>query len=225
MTVQTFIDQRDIREVLHFTTNRGLVGTLASRALKSRFRLPEDQYLQHILHVNAAVRPEESEYFDKSENSLDYVNLSISEINRRYFEVSERWHKDGDVWWAILSFDAAVMTHDNVVFATTNNSYDSCRRGRGEEGLSALFAPVIDRKKATAWKASWKAYRGIRTAELPTCEQAEVLYPAAVSTDFLRRVYVREEEHQDQVSGWLEEFGLRGVEVVWSQPKFAGKKN
>ena len=220
MTIRQIIDERGIAEVLHFTTHKGLVGTLASRALQSRYRLPEDQYLQHILHVNAAVRPEANAFFDKSDNWLDYVNLSISEINRRYFEVSERWHADGDVWWAILSFDPVVMTHENVVFATTNNAYDLCERERGAPGLNALFAQSIGRKAP-----SWRVYRGARSTELPTCEQAEVLYPAAVSTDFLRRVYVREEEHQDQVAGWLEEFGSASVEVVWSQSKFLGKKN
>jgi hypothetical protein len=220
MTIQAIIDERSITEVLHFTTHRGLVGTLASRALKSRHRLPKDQYLQHILHVNAAVRPEASAFFDKSDNWLDYVNLSISEINRRYFEFSEKWHADGDVWWAILAFDAAVITHENVVFATTNNAYDLCQRARGVEGFEALFAPVVGRKTP-----SWRALRGIRSAELATCEQAEVLYPGSVSTDYLRRVYVREEEYQDQVAGWLEEFGLAGVEVVWSPLKFLGKKN
>ncbi|MFQ3894669.1 DarT ssDNA thymidine ADP-ribosyltransferase family protein [Sphingobium sp. R-7] len=220
MTVQEIIDQRGIQEVLHFTTHRGLVGTLASGALQSRYRLPEDKYLQHILHVNSAVRPEAGAFFDKSDNWLDYVNLSISEINRRYFEVSQRWHADGDIWWTILSFDAVVMTHENVVFASTNNSYDLCLRERGGEGLNALFAAMVKRKSP-----SWTAYRGDRASELPTCEQAEVLYPAAVPMDFLRRVYVREEEHQDQVSGWLEEFGKPAVEVVWSPQKFLGKKN
>lgn len=221
MTIREIVERRELCEVLHFTTQRGLVGTLASKVLKSRYRLPRDKYLQHILYPNAAVRPETSAFFDKSDNWLDYVNLSISEINRRYFEVSERWHAEKDVWWAILSFDVTVMTHADVVFATTNNSYDMCARNSGPEGLNALFAPVIDRKSAT----SWKAFRSGRAMALPTCEQAEVLYPTAVSTDFLRRVYVREEEHQDQVSGWLEEFGLPGVEVVWSPTKFLGKKN
>ena len=209
MTVEEIIERRGIYEVLHFTTNRGLVGTLASGALKSRHRLPEDKYLQHILHVNAAVRPEAGAFFDKSDNWLDYVNLSISEINRRYFEVSQHWHLQGDVWWTMLSFDAIIMTHEGATFATTNNSYDRCHRARGAAGLNALFAPVIGRKSP-----SWSVARGNRTAELPTCEQAEVLYPAAVATQFLRRVYVREEEYQDQVTGWLEEFGLPEVKVV-----------
>lgn len=220
MSIQTIINNRGITEVLHFTTNRGLVGILCSSALKSRYMLPSDKYLEHILHVNAAVRPEASELFDKSDNWLNYVNLSISEINRRYFEFSQNWHTTGDVWWVILSFDAVVMTHENVVFTTTNNSYDMCTRERGAVGLDAVFASRIERKSP-----SWHVCRSWRTAELPTCEQAEVLYPTEVSTKFLRRVYVREEEHQDQVVGWLAEFGLVSVEVEWSPSKFEGKKN
>lgn len=220
MTIQAIIDERQLTEVLHFTTHRGLVGTLASHSLKSRFRLPKVAYLAHILHVNAAVRPEASAYFDKSDNWLDYVNLSISEINRRYLDVSEKWHAGGQVWWAILSFDPVILTHDNVVFATTNNSYDQCVRERGAAGLSALFAPMIERKKP-----SWRVFRGLRAAELTTCEQAEALYPGEISTDFLRRIYVREEEYQDQVAGWLEEFGLQDVQIVWSPQKFMGKQN
>ena len=220
MSVRQIIADREIEEVLHFTTHRGVVGTLASHALKSRYRLPEDKYLQHILHVNASVRPEASAFFDKSDNWLDYVNLSISEINRRYFEVSERWHEAEDIWWAILAFDPAIMTHDGVVFATTNNSYDLCVRAGKSKGLSALFETPIGRKLP-----SWKAYRGARGPNLPTCEQAEVLYPGEVSTEHLVRVYVREEEYQDQVAGWLEEFEIPNVEVVWSPSKFIGKKN
>lgn len=220
MSIQTIINNRGITEVLHFTTNRGLVGILCSSALKSRYMLPSDKYLEHILHVNAAVRPEASELFDKSDNWLNYVNLSISEINRRYFEASERWHNNDNVWWVILSFDAVVMTHENVVFTTTNNSYDLCTREQGAAGLDAVFAPCIKRKLP-----NWQVYRTGRTAELPTCEQAEVLYPLEVSAEFLRRVYVHEEEHQDQVAGWLAEFGLTSVKVEWSSSKFEGKPN
>ncbi|MER8503908.1 DarT ssDNA thymidine ADP-ribosyltransferase family protein [Mesorhizobium sp. M0204] len=219
MSIHEVIAAREITELLHFTTNRGIVGTLASNALLSRFKLPQDKYLEHVLHVNAAVRPEAAAFFDKSHNWLDYVNLSISEINARYFAVSNRWHHDKDVWWGILGFDPQIMTHEGVVFATTNNSYDCCIRQSAVEGLERLFAPTIDRK------GTWKAWRGSRGARLPTCEQAEVLYPAAVSTEFLRRIYVRKEEHQDQASGWLREFGYRGVDVVLSSQKFIGKPN
>jgi hypothetical protein len=219
MTIEHIIAERGIRELLHFTTNRGVVGTLASKALLSRFRLPQDKYLEHVLHVNAAVRPEAAEFFDKSQNWLDYMNLSISEINNRYFQVSERWHRGADVWWGILAFDPQIMTHDGVVFATTNNSYNRCLRQCGVAGLEALFVPHIHRKD------TWSVFRGLRQSPLPTCEQAEVLYPQAVSTAFLRRIYVREDDHHDQASGWLREFGFHHVEVILSPQKFAGKPN
>lgn len=220
MTIAATITARGIHELVHFTTNRGIVGTLASRALLSRYRLPQEKFLQHILHVNAANRPEAGAFFDKSQNWLDYVNLSISEINRRYFDVSQRWHLGNDVWWCILAFDPVIMTHSGVVFATTNNSYDRCSRTSGLAGLDALFAPLIHRKSP-----NWSVRRGIRTAELPTCEQAEVLYPEAVPIEFLRRIYVRQEQQHDQASGWLGEFGFPGVEVVLSLRKFDGKQN
>ncbi|MBB4152760.1 hypothetical protein GGQ80_000636 [Sphingomonas jinjuensis] len=220
MTIANLLVSRGISELLHFTTNRGIVGTLASGALLSRYKLPEEKYLKHILHVNAANRPEAGAFFDKSENWLDFVNLSISEINNRYFQVSQRWHLGADVWWGILSFDAVIATHPGVVFGTTNNSYDRCIRAGGAAGLNALFGPLIGRKSP-----NWSVTRGLRGPALPTCEQAEVLYPTAVPAEFLRRIYVREGDHHDAVSGWLAEFGFDAVEVVLSPEKFAGKPN
>ncbi|MER9506727.1 DarT ssDNA thymidine ADP-ribosyltransferase family protein [Mesorhizobium sp. M0138] len=213
------IRKRNITEVLHFTTNRGVVGTLALRSLLSRRRLPTEAYLEHVLHPNAGVRPESSIYFDKSADWLDYVNLSISEINSRFFTVSERWHQNADVWWAILAFDPVIMAHDGVVFATTNNGYPYCQRASTEGGFEALFAPSVRRK------SDWKATRGGRPNFLPTCEQAEVLYPQQVSTDYLRRVYVRSGDDVDSISGWLRELGHKGVQVVLDPDKFLGTPN
>ncbi len=67
--------------------------------------------------------------------------------------------------------------------------------------------------------------RGPRPANLPTCEQAEVLYPEAVSTEYLRCIYVDEDDHHDQASGWLQEFGFKDVDVVISTQKFLGSPN
>lgn len=221
MTLAEEIRLRQITEVLHFTTQRGIVGILASQELKSRYRLPQDKYLQHVLHVNAATRPEEANFFDKTQHWLDYVNLSISEINRRYLVVSQRWHKDASyIWWGILAFDAEIMTHDGVFFATTNNSYEPhCVRAGGQAGFSALFAPLVQRK------AAWWAYRKSRPDNLPTCEQAEVLYPGAIPTQYLRRIYVAEGDHHDQACGWLREFELPNVEVIIDPTKFLGQPN
>jgi len=117
------------------------------------------------------MRPEESEFFDKGADWLDFVNLSISEINRSFFDFSKRWSHNQEILWVILSFDPIILTHECVYFATTNNSYEHCRREVGVTGLQALFTNLIRRK------GTWRAHRGSRVDRLPTCEQAEVLYP------------------------------------------------
>jgi hypothetical protein len=220
LTIEGEIEKRGITELLHFTTNRGIVGTLAKGALMSRHRLPSDSYLQHILHVNSVTRPEAGYFFDKSDNWLDYVNLSISEINARFFGVSQRWHSQRDIWWGILGFDPSLMTHDGVVFATTNNSYEFCARTKGLKGFNDLFSSTIRRKRP-----SWTAIRGNRSDNLPTCEQAEMLYPGEVPVSYLRRIYVGEEDHQDLARGWVREFHQPQIEVVLSKEKFSGKPN
>ncbi|WP_313053724.1 DarT ssDNA thymidine ADP-ribosyltransferase family protein [Pseudomonas lopnurensis] len=220
MTIQQELSNRNITECLHFTTNRGIIGILSSGALLSRYRLPLETRLHYLAYVNSVCRPEESDYFDKTENWLDYVNLSFTEINSRFFKVSQRWHQGADVWWGILSFDAAIAEHPGVYFTTTNNGYDLCRRGAGYDGLKAMFQSPIGRKAP-----SWYAHRLNRVPSMPTCEQAELLYPGQVAVEYLRKVYVKDDYSHDQAYGWLREFGLNNVEVILSSHKFEGCPN
>jgi hypothetical protein len=60
---------------------------------------------------------------------------------------------------------------------------------------------------------------------LPTCEQAEILYPGQVPLQFLRKIYVKEGDHHDQVTGWLAEFGFDGIQAVLAPEKFVGVPN
>lgn len=214
------INRRGITELVHFTTNRGIVGTLDSGLLLSRHRVSKEDNLKYILHCNATNRPEENHFFDKSEHWIDYVNLSISEINRRYFEFSQNWHLNADIWWGILSFDATAIANDGVYFATTNNAYDQCKRKKGPEGFTDLFAPTINRKSP-----SWNVNRLARADRLTTCEQAEVLYPGELSTQYLRHIYVLDETCHDIVTGWLGEFGHTHVTAQINPKKFQGIKN
>ncbi|MEO9602012.1 DarT ssDNA thymidine ADP-ribosyltransferase family protein [Paraglaciecola sp.] len=225
MSLQIKIEQRGISEVLHFSTNRGVIGVLHSRHLLSRPLLNENAYLRHVLQLNASVRPEESEYFDKSEDWIRFINLSISEINKRFLDVSRKWHNNVDVWWCILAFDPLIMKHDGVRFATTNNGYDQCRRGQSEEGFDALFAPTIRRKASGYNGQPWSVSRQRRPNNLTTCEQAEVLYPEKLSLDYLRTVYVEEDEHHDVVMGWLRDFNYDNIDVVVKPEKFVGRRN
>lgn len=201
MSVKEIIQQRGIEEVVHFTTNRGLAGILYSKAIKSRERLREEEKLEFIFSPNADTR--------KDVVWLDYVNLSISSINSRFFEASERWHRPEDIWWCVLSLDPEVLTHEGVYFTTTNNIYTGVLRGLGSDGLEALFSKRIVR---------WRNEVVIRDPATPlnyvTCEQAEVLYPEEVPVGFLNKIYVASDEIADEIYGLLSVLGYKDIEIV-----------
>src|SRR4051812_42151281 len=115
MTIPQIIKSRGITEVVHFTHHQGLLGILHSGTVKARKELPGDIQLQYIYKPNAIYR--------KDKVWLGHVNLSISTINRSYFSSSCRWHRASDLWWCVLGFDPIILTHDGVVFTTTNNIY------------------------------------------------------------------------------------------------------
>lgn len=211
MTISSIIRNRGIKEILHFTTNEGLLGILHTRFLKSRERLPEDKRLEYIFKPNAVWR--------KDPLWLDYINLSISRINAKFFEIaSKKWHKARDIWWCVLSFDPIILTHEGVYFATTNNMYTGVKRGRGASGLEALFADRI---------IQWDDRVVIRDSHQPlnltTCPQAEVLYPRKLSTTFLLKIYVQKPEHHDDICGQCSGVGHPVVDVFLKPEVFTGE--
>ncbi|MEU6688357.1 DUF4433 domain-containing protein, partial [Streptomyces sp. NPDC046832] len=100
--ISTLIQKRKITEVVHFTTNRGLLGILVQRLCKARALLAKDEYLESIYHENTKWRREDPKYWS-------YVNLSISEPNHRFLRISsEDWWANEDLFWAVLSFDPVI---------------------------------------------------------------------------------------------------------------------
>ena len=185
---------RGVQNVVHFTTMKGALGVLAAKAVKSRCRLPADNYLEHVYRPNSDIR--------KDELWLDYVNLSIERINDWMFKASNRWYADNDNPWVVLSFDPTILTHPGVVFTTTNNIYPSCRRAEGVEGFSQMFAPTVHGRydqlhDRTDKLPSW-----------PTDRQAEVLYPGQLACDYLKRIDVQTEETIDEIHGMLGGLGM-----------------
>jgi len=207
MNIEEVIEARKIKEVVHFTTHKGLLGSLHSGAVKSRQRLPAADDLKYIYKPNADVR--------KDLAWLDFVNLSISRINKEFFNHSCRWHRAEDLWWCIMSFDATIIGHPGVYFATTNNMYTGVTRGKGAIALSNLFAPHVTR---------WGGNIAVRSDELPdsftTCQQAEVLYPGELSIEHLRRIYVTRDEDADEVHAQLAVVGCDGIDVVVDAERF-----
>ena len=162
---------------------------LAKSAVKSRKRLPEEHYLEHVYQPNANIR--------KDIAWLDYVNLSIARINDWMFGSSVRWHAHEDNPWVVLVLDVELLGDPGVVFATTNNIYPACRREEGLGGFEALFASNVE-----GWYGSVHDREG-KQLDWPTDRQAEVLYPGEVSCDYLRRIDVQCPDVVDRIHGIL----------------------
>jgi hypothetical protein len=192
-TIEQFVADRGITEVLHFTTNHGLIGILAAGALLSRDELNAEDLLDSVKLLNCSTR--------KDPEWTGHVNLSISAVNKDFLGYSQNWHPPRDgVWWAVLSFSPRILTDPGVVFTTTNNTYHATvQRGEGLDGLTALFGPEIP------WGYYGYVARRRPTAptQLPTHLQAEVLYPGRVPLADLQAIYVPEGDHIDDVRGMM----------------------
>ena len=98
--VAAYAAERGITEILHFTTNNGALGILATGFVLSRHRLAKEQYIEHIYTPNCPSRHKDSDW-------TNHVNLSISRVNGRMLGISSgRWHATQDLWWVVLAFDA-----------------------------------------------------------------------------------------------------------------------
>ncbi|RDH90012.1 MAG: DUF4433 domain-containing protein [endosymbiont of Seepiophila jonesi] len=214
MNVTEVIAGRGIEEVLHFTTNHGLTGILRTGAIMSRKRLPDEDRLVYIFEPNAKYR--------RDIEWLNYVNLSISDINWSFFNIAaNKWYKGTEKWWCILSFRPEIMEHEGVIFSTTNNKYDACKREAGYSGLEALFgSPIIE------YDSGDIAIRGTNhLSNRPTSNQAEVLYPKKLSIDFLQKIYVRHEEELDALAGIFEFLSIPPVNVELAPGRFLGEQH
>ncbi|MDI5971078.1 DarT ssDNA thymidine ADP-ribosyltransferase family protein [Streptomyces sp. SL13] len=200
--ISALIRERKIAEVVHFTTNRGLLGVLVQRLCKARELLQQDEYLESIYHENTKRRYEEPKYWS-------YLNLSISEPNHRFLRKSSQdWWVKEDLFWAVLSFKPVIMTHPGVLFAPGNMGYDGITPAAGREGFEALFAERVP------YGYSKTMTRRGRASHLPTNPQAEVLYPQALSTRHLQRVYVLTHEDAARAEAIVSVSGHAEVDIV-----------
>lgn len=188
--------QRDVRELVHYTTQKGVHGTIASAAILSRAQLDSDEYLEHI---RKGVWPRRDHLW------IDHISLSVSSINDVLFRQSRPHHPS--MWWGVFSVSPSILDDANVWFTTTNNIFPAVRRGQGVEGFEAMFAdPVEGRYGAIHTRA------GLPCSQ-PTDRAAEVLYPQRISTQNVQKVYVTEPEHRHLILAWCEALEHPDLEI------------
>ncbi|NHA68767.1 DarT ssDNA thymidine ADP-ribosyltransferase family protein [Phycicoccus flavus] len=197
------LTRRGIEDVLHFTTSHGLLGILTLRELRARAHLASDDYLEHVYRPNAASRYEAPVYWR-------YVNMSVTDVNGRFFGISQRWHaREDGLFWAILHFDPAILAHPDVLFSPGNMGYQGMTPAAGFDGFTSLFAGRVPYGygKTVTRPAD-------RSVGLPTNPQAEVLYPDQVSTEFLTRVTVADDDFAASVEAIVGAIDHPEVDVV-----------
>jgi hypothetical protein len=163
--IDDYVTTHKITEVLHFTTNSGILGILGEKALLPRSELKASQTLEFILHNNCDVR--------KDPEWTGHNSMSLTKINSSFFSFSERRHAaHADLWWCILSFKPDILSHGDVVFVSGNNTWPGAVKSKGLPGLKKMFAATVPgRYGSTIFRSP-----GVPINQ-PTSIEAEVLYP------------------------------------------------
>jgi ssDNA thymidine ADP-ribosyltransferase, DarT len=198
---------RGVTEILHYTSNRGLMGCVMKGAVLSRERVEADPDVAFIF---------EGIWERKDHAWLDYISLSVARINLDLFHRSRENFPDR--WWAVLSFSPDILDHEDIWFTTTNNVYEECcKRGQGLAGFEAMYASTVEwgyygsrRLRTPAYDDAW-----------PTDRAAEVLYPRSIPLEHLQAVYVPQQEHRRMVDAWTESFDKPELDVTIDPARFA----
>lgn len=184
--------ERGIEEVLHYTSDRGVHGTVIKGALLSRERVEADREVAYVFRGIWDV---------KEPDWADHISLSLSRVNLDLFTRARKNHPDR--WWAVMSFDVAILDHPGVYFATTNNSYPVCLRGEGIDGFEALFGEAVPWGRL----GSVEYRRDHHDPAWPTHRAAEVLYPGEIPVEYLRAVYVESSQQSHMINAWCDAYG------------------
>lgn len=198
MSVAERARELGVTEILHYTSNRGIMGSVLKRALLSREQVEQDPDVAFIF---------KGVWVRKDPEWVNYISLSVSRIN---LDLLDRSRKNlPDFWWAVMSFDVDILDDEGVWFTTTNNIYGPCRRALGVPGFDAMFGEPI----AFGHHGSMMTRTHGMPRAWPTDRTAEVLYPERIDLTRLRKLYVLEAQHRRLIHAWTDTYGLEELPV------------
>jgi DNA-directed RNA polymerase subunit RPC12/RpoP len=205
--IRSFVVQRGISRIVHFTSFPSLVailktGQLMSRLEMDRYRMthPDDVICQNF-HSNDEGR------WDKR---LECINMSIERINTRLlWTMQQRQENVGRDPWCILEVDPTCIEKAGVLFTVANAASRYVRlhgTASGIDGLAAMFADTIVSGKQTETHETetytvTRSYKSPRNR--PTDPQAEVLVPGALSIEMLDGIVFKSVSDRDYAKSKL----------------------
>ena len=201
----SYIADRGINRLIHFSPRRNLIGMFKFGGLWSRSRLIEYAKQHNDEDVLAYVTWNDSIRLDGRQ---DCINLSIERINYFLFDVFRRKFEErfgDDEPWCAIEIDPSVMLQPGVLFARANAASAAVRAngiGSGLAGLQALFADKI-----VTPKYNNRVQIDNRTHDCPICcptsVQAEVLVPNEISLSKFMGIVFMSREDMVQVKSML----------------------
>lgn len=191
---------RGVTDIKHYTSERGVMGSVMRGRVLSRERVEHDPELSFIF---------EGVWERRDPGWTDHISLSVSRINVDLYQRSRS--RFPDYWWAVMAFGVDILEDPGVVFTTTNNVYDAvCRRAPGLGGFEDMFAERVP----WGYLGSVKTRPASCPDHLPTDRAAEVLFPGEIALDRLEALYVPGRQHKRLVDAWCEVYAHAELPVV-----------
>lgn len=201
MSVAAAARERGITEILHYTSEKGVMGSIIVDALLSRRDVETNTEVAYIYEG----------VWDRSRDLqwIGHTSMSVTQVNIDLFARSRNNHPQW--WWAIMSFPIDILDDPDVVFTTTNNAYtETCKRGAGLDGFNAMFADSVPWGKFNTIARRFDDH----PCALPTHGAAEVLYPRPLPLGRMSCLYVPDDTRNSLIQSWCEIYGRDPLNIV-----------
>ena len=194
------MENREIREVLHFTRIENLPG-IFEHGLLSR---------SDLQHADYDVYPSDGDRLDQDN---DVISVSISCYYPKMFEAKR--FRSGNGVWAVLIFDSRILWECSCRFfangVTTNATKYEHGKRYGGFALEKMFSDYSPRGDSN--RPSFRAEHGLPPS-WPTSPDAEVQVSSPVPISYLLGAWVEMFEHGILIQRLFEEYGFDSCEVV-----------
>ena len=178
-SIKTIIKDREITELIHFTSTRGLEGIYRAKHILSRFELENSDFVDDneiLFNSNDAFRME----------GKKYINLSVSYPNKSLFNrFKHRKESDPTIGWCILKLNPNVLLDDSLkcFFSVTNAANSAAKNDYGIKSDAESFKRMFNDTVVVKNSYGSKTYNRLGLKKNQTTDnQAEILIEGSRKT-------------------------------------------
>lgn len=191
-SIKKIIKDREITELIHFTSTRGLEGIFKARHILSRFELENSNFVDDneiLFNSNDTFRME----------GKNYINLSVSKPNKSLFNrFKHRKESDPTIGWCILKINPHVLLDDNLkcFFSITNAANSAAKNDYGIKSDVESFKKMFNDEVVVKNSYGSKTYSRFGLNKNQTTDnQAEILVEGKIPFKYINAICF-ETEHE-----------------------------